>query len=143
MVGNEMKLPIFHGNDIEDLEQYWFLCEVIWTARQTVDDDVKKSQLATTLKGRALEWFMRFMQVPQGGTTETLDEIQTGLFKEFKKLKFEAQYITKLKEIKQFPNETIWDFDQRFKTLMARVSFQMSDVQHKEWFITMIFPHIR
>ena len=59
---------------------------------------------------------------------ETLDEIQTRLFQEFKKSNSEAQYITELKEIKQFPNETIWDFDQRFKTLMARVSFKMSDV---------------
>ena len=64
-------------------------------------------------------------------------------FKATGKPKFEAQYITELKEIKQFPNETILDFDQRFKTLMAQVSFQMSDVQHKEWFIAMIVLHIR
>ena len=74
---------------------------------------------------------------------KTLDEIQMGLFEEFKNMKYKAQYITKLKEIKQFPNETIWDFDQWFKTLMARVSFQMSDVQHKEWFIAVLVPHIR
>ena len=114
-----MKLLIFHGNGNDDLEQYWFLCEAIWTARQTIDDDVKKSHLATTLRGSTLEWFMRFTRVPQGGTTKTLDEIRTGLFEEFKKPNFESQYITKLKEIKQFPNETIWDFDQRLKTLMA------------------------
>ena len=55
---------------------------------------------------------MRFMGVPQGGTAKTLDEIRIWLFEEFKKPKSEAQYITELKEIKQFPNETIWDFDQ-------------------------------
>ena len=71
---------------------------------------------------------MRFMLVPHGGTTKTLYEIHQGLFEEFKKLKSEAQYITELKEIKQFPNETIWGFDQRFKTLMAQVTFHMSDV---------------
>ena len=119
MVSDEMKLPIFHGNGTHDPEQYWFLCEAIWTARQTIDDDVKKSRLATILRGCALEWFMRFTQVPQGGTTKTLDERYTSLFEEFKKPKFESQYITELKEIKQFPNETIWDFDQWFKTLMA------------------------
>ena len=43
----------------------------------------------------------------------------------------------------QFPNETIWDFDQWFKTLMARFSFKMSDVKHKEWFIAALVPHIR
>ena len=63
---------------------------------------------------------------------KNLDETRKGLLEEFKKPKFEAQYITKLKEIKQFPNEMLWDFDQRFKTVMAQVSFNMSDVQHKE-----------
>ena len=66
-----------------------------------------------------------------------------GLFEEFKKPKSEARYITELKEIKQFPNETIWDFDHHFKKLMARVRFQMSDVQHKEWFITALVQHFR
>ena len=44
-------------------------------------------------------------------TVKNLDEIRKGLLEEFKKPKSEAQYITELKEIKQFPNETIWDFD--------------------------------
>ena len=48
-----------------------------------------------------------------------------------------------MKEIKQFHNEMVWDFDQRFKTVMARVSFDMSDIQHKEWFIVELVPHIR
>ena len=112
MARDEMKLPIFHENDTNDPEQYWFLCEVIWTARQTINDDIKKIHLATTLRGHALEWFMRFTRVPQGGIAKTLDKIRTGLLEEFKKSKSEAQYITELKEIKQFPNEMIWDFDQ-------------------------------
>ena len=95
-----MKLPIFHGNDTDDSDQYWFLCEAIWTAQKTANDDVNKSQLETTLRGRALEWYMIFMLVPQGGIVKTLDEICEGLFEEFKKAKYEAQYITKLKEIK-------------------------------------------
>ena len=73
---------------------------------------------------------------------KTLDEIRKGLLQEFKKPKYEAQYITELKEIKQFPNEMVWDFDHRFKKLMAWVSFDMSDVQHKEWFIPALVPHI-
>ena len=74
---------------------------------------------------------------------KTLDEIHKGLFEEFKKPKSEAQYITELKEIKQFPNETIWDIDQWFKELMARVIFKMNDFHHKEWFINVLVPHIR
>ena len=137
-----MKLPMFHGNDTNDPEQYWFLCEAAWTAKQTTNDDVKKGQLVTTLRDRVLDWYMRFIQVLQGTTTKTLDEIRKGLLEEFKKPKSEVQYIMELKEIKQFPNQTVWDFDQRFKMLMALVSFDMSDVLHKEWFITAMVPHI-
>ena len=39
--------------------------------------------------------------------------------------------------------ESVWDFDQWFKNLMAKVSFQMSVVQHKEWFIVVLLSHIR
>ena len=106
-----MKLPIIDGNDTDDPKKYWFLCEEIWTTQQTVDDNVKKIELETTLRVHALDWYMRFMLVPQGGTTKTLDEIRKGIFEEFKKPKSEAQYIIELKEIKQFPNEMIWDFD--------------------------------
>ena len=98
-----MKLPMFHGNDIDDLDQYWSLCEAVWTIRQTTDEDVKKGQLATTLQGRALDWYMRFIQVPQGTTTKNLDEIQKGLLEEFKKPKSEAQYITELKGNQTIP----------------------------------------
>ena len=47
-----------------------------------------------------------------------------------------------LKEIKKYPNEIVWDFDQHFKTLMAKVIFGISDVQHNEWLITVLVPHI-
>ena len=60
-----------------------------------------------------------------------------------RKPKSESQCITEIKEIKQALTETVWDFDQWFKTLMAKVSFQMSDVQHKEWFIAALLPHIQ
>ena len=56
-----------------------------------MDDDVQKSQLETTHRGRALDWYIIFMLVPQRGTTKTLDEIHKGLFEGFKKPKSEAQ----------------------------------------------------
>ena len=64
------------------------------------------------------------------------------MISEFRKPKSESQCITEIKEIKQALAESVWDFDQRFKTLMAKVSFQMSSVQHKEWFIVAFLPHI-
>ena len=57
MPGDEMNLPIFHGNRTDDPKQYWFLCEAVWTAKQSVDNDIKRSQLATTLRGHALYWY--------------------------------------------------------------------------------------
>ena len=74
---------------------------------------------------------------------KNLDKIQKGLFELFKEPKSEARYITDLKEIKQFPNEMVYYFDQRLKSLMARVIFDMSYFQHKEWFISALVPHIR
>ena len=65
------------------------------------------------------------------------------MISEFRKPKPKSQCITEIKEIKQALAETVWDFDQRFKTLMAKVSFQMSNVQHKEWFIAALLEHIR
>ena len=46
------------------------------------------------------------------------------------------------KEIKQYLNDSIWDFDQRFKTLMDKASFGMSNVQNKEWLIATLVSHI-
>ena len=100
MEGDDMKLPLFHGNRTDDPEHYWFLCEEVWTVRQATDDDVKKGKLVNTLRGHTLDWFMKFIQVPQGALVKTLDEIQMVLIKEFRKPKSKAQYITELKDSK-------------------------------------------
>ena len=31
MDGIDIKLPIFNGNGLEDLEQHWLLCNNVWT----------------------------------------------------------------------------------------------------------------
>ena len=85
---------------------------------------------------------MKFSVVPTGIQHKTLDQIQEKLIEEFKNPKFESKCITEIKEIKWFPTKFVWDFNQRFKTLMAKVSFQMSEVQHKEWFIATLLPDI-
>ena len=76
MVGNDTKLPLFHGNGTGDPKQYWFLCEAVWIVRHTTGDEVKKCQLVTNLWGHALDWFMKFIQVPTGTPAKTLDEIR-------------------------------------------------------------------
>ena len=69
--------------------------------------------------------------------------VRVALIGEFKKPKLESQCITKLKEIKQKLTESGWEFDQKFKTLLDEVSFDIATQQHQEWFIASLFPHIR
>ena len=76
MVGDDAKLPLFHGNGTEDPEQYWFLCEAVWNIKETMDDEVKKGQLVMTLRCHALDWFIKFVQVPTGAPAKTLDEVR-------------------------------------------------------------------
>ena len=37
--------------------------------------------------------------------------------------------------------EFVRDFDQRFKTMVVEVSFQMSNVLHKQWLIYTMLPY--
>ena len=73
----------------------------------------------------------------------TLAQVRNAIIKEFRKPKSESQCITELKDIKQLPTETVWDFDQKFKALIDQVSFALPPEKHKEWFITALLPHIR
>jgi len=137
--GSEMRLPLFHGNGSEDPQQHWFLCEAVWRVKQVNDTDMRANQMVTTFRDRALNWYMKF----SAGQPKSLAEIRTTLIAEFKKPKSESQCIIELKEIKQRNGESMWDFDQRFKVLMAQVPFEIVDAQHKEWFIVALLPHIR
>ncbi len=111
----------------------------MWTIKQINDNNVKLVQLATTLRERALTWYMKF----SSAQNKTLVEVRTAMIKEFKKLKSESQCITELKDIKQSPTKSVWDFDQKFKALIDQVSFEFAPQQHKEWFIAALLPHIR
>ena len=42
MVGDDIKLSIFHENGLEDPKQHWFLFKVVWTIKQVEDDNVKE-----------------------------------------------------------------------------------------------------
>ena len=72
-----------------------------------------------------------------------LPDIKEAMIKEFKKPKSESQCITELKEIQQKHDESVRDFDQRFKVLLDQVSFPIGPAQHKEWFNAALLPHIR
>lgn len=116
-MGDDIKLLVFGGTSAEDPDQHFVFYEVVWSIKQIQDDDTKREQLATTFRDRALTWFMKFSTSTQ--QPKTIQEIKDELKKEFKKPKSESQCMTELKEIKQMPHETVWDFDQRFKTLLG------------------------
>ena len=126
-MGDDMKLPVFKGSRLEDPEQHWFLCETMWSVKQVIDDDIKMAQLTTKFRDRVLNWFMKY----SNRQVRTLPQVKAALIAEFKKLKLESQCITKLKEIKQKPIESVWEFDQKFKTLLDQLSFDIDVQQHK------------
>ena len=76
--------------------------------------------MITNLRGRALDWYMKLSMVLKRIPEKILDQIQVGLIDEFKNIKYESECITEIKEIKKLPMESIWEFDQRFKTLMVK-----------------------
>ena len=75
MAVTDVRLPTFNGNGMEDPKQHWFLYEAIWMVCLFHGADVKKAQMITTLRGRALDWFMKFCAAPAGTPQKTLEEI--------------------------------------------------------------------
>jgi hypothetical protein len=39
----EMRLPTFRGDGSQDLDQHWFLCEVVWSIENIIDEVVKRA----------------------------------------------------------------------------------------------------
>jgi hypothetical protein len=130
-----LRLPTFHGMGRDDVEQHWFMCEAIWSVKRVTDEASKIAQLETTFRDRALTWYMKYKATACVGQARSLTEIKRDLLREFQKPKSESQCITEIKEIKQQVGETMWDYDQWFKILLDRLTFQIQDVQHREWFI--------
>jgi hypothetical protein len=138
---DDMRLPIFRGDGSEDPDQQWFLCEAVWNIENVIDEVVKRTQFSTTLRDHALSWYMKLVQ----GLVQPnpLGKIKNALITKFKKPKSESQCIKKLKDIKKKVAKPIWEFDQRFKTLTSRLTFQILDEHNKEWFIVSLLPHIK
>jgi hypothetical protein len=61
-MADEMRLPTFRGDGSEDTDQHWFLCEAVWSIKNITDEDVIRAQFSTTLRDRALRWYMKFVQ---------------------------------------------------------------------------------
>jgi hypothetical protein len=59
---DEMRLPIFRGDGSEYLDQHWFLCEAVWNIKSITNKAIKRTQFSTTLRDRALRWYMKLVQ---------------------------------------------------------------------------------
>lgn len=138
-MSDDMKLLVFKGTRLEDPKQHWFLCHLVWSVKQVVDNAIQMAQLTTTFRDRALNGFMKY----SNGQVRTLLEVKDAMITKFKKPKLESQCISELKEIKQKPNESVWEFDQKIQTLLSQVSFDINVQQHRKWFIVVLLPHIR
>jgi hypothetical protein len=93
-------------------------------------------------RGHALLWYKKYQTTTPTRQSRTLADIGQTLLKEIQKLKSKSQYITEMKDIKKVQKETDLDYDQRFKYVMGRLTFQIPDEQHQEWFIVGLLSHI-
>ena len=62
-----LKLPTFKGVGDEDMDQFWFVADSVWTAHNVASDTIKRVQLSLAFEDRALDWYRRY--VAQNGTT--------------------------------------------------------------------------
>ena len=85
-MNDDIKLPVFKGTGSENPEQFWFLCEAVWTAKTITYQDTKRVQLVTSFRDRALTWFMKFSSTQN----HALADIKAAMIKEFKKPKSES-----------------------------------------------------
>ena len=42
-MNDDIKLPVFKGTGSEDPEQFWFLCEAVWSAKNIMDQHTKRA----------------------------------------------------------------------------------------------------
>ena len=80
---DEMRLPIFKGDGFEDLDQHQFLCKSVWNIKNITNEVVKRNQFSTTLRDRALRWYMKLVQGL--AQPKPLNHIKNTLIEEFKK----------------------------------------------------------
>ena len=72
----------------------------------------------------------------------SIQEIKNALKQWFQKPNSYAQLVVDLKDFRQGPTESGWETDQRLRKVIRDGEFQYDNIQHKEWFIAMLLPHL-
>lgn len=57
--------------------------------------------------------------------------------------KSEAHLIVGFKDITMLPSETPWELDQRIKCMIHEANMNLTDGQHREWYVASLLPHLR
>ena len=65
------------------------------------------------------------------------------LNKEFSRPKPKVQSVVGFKEIMIRPGETPWEVDHRLKCQIYEANMNLTDGQHREWFVASLLPHLR
>ena len=76
-------------------------------------------------------------------TNANIEEIKNALKEQFNKPNSYSQIVDDMKDFKQGPSESMWDFDRRLKKVIREGGFQYDDRKHTERFIAMLLPHLR
>ena len=80
------------------MDRFWFVTRSVWTTQNVASDAVKQAQLSLAFEGRALDWYMGYIDQHEN---ETIEEINNALKQQFKKPKSYSQIVNDLKDFKQ------------------------------------------
>ena len=114
--------------------------KVVLESQGITDDHMKKETLVSVLQDCALTWYIMYSN---DNPNARVTDIQTTLNKYFSRPKSEAQSIVGFKEIAMKPGETPWELDQRLKCKIHEANMNLTDAQHREWFVASLLPHLR
>jgi len=113
---------------------------VVWKAQDVTDDNIKKAKLVSALQDHALTWYIKYSS---DNLNARVAYIQEALNREFSRPKYEVQSIMRFKEITMLPGEIPWELDQRLKCTICEANMNLTDGQHRKWFVASLLPHLR
>jgi hypothetical protein len=65
----------------DDVEQHWFMCEVIWYVKGVIDATSKIMQQETTSRDRTLTWYMKYKVISPMGQARSLTNIKRDILR--------------------------------------------------------------
>ena len=71
-VATHMKFPTFKGVGDEDMDQFWFVAESVWTMHNVASDAAKRAQLSLAFKGISLDRYMGYIRQHANSTIEEI-----------------------------------------------------------------------